>query len=334
MIENFEQCKHCENYKKIKDILIRFEKRISYIKPPPGKIPDIQDIDMHGEIIAKKGSLGGDHIIFVDFNKRFDLDARIQKIEKLWNKDIKGFSTKEINTNRFIQKKFREKEQKIKKILLNKKRAGVLLADVKGHDESAALLVGMFHQTFLYGILCELEKYGEVTKNLFETINTRFYHSSARDDFVTTIYGEINQNGEFNFLTAGHTYPLIFSNKENRLVEISKKSLSTCPAIGIMPSAIDIDVKKTKSFLGHKPICKIIKTNLLEKGDFLILFTDGLIDHTKGNSKFLPNQLEKILQKHKKKKAKRICQIIKEEIYFFNSQLDDDISYVIIKKDE
>src|ERR1039457_406809 len=49
------------------------------IIPKPGQIPQISGIDIYGESIELNGSLGGDHIIFIDFNKRFDLVERMKR---------------------------------------------------------------------------------------------------------------------------------------------------------------------------------------------------------------------------------------------------------------
>ena len=43
------------------------------------RIPELKGIDIYGETIPLDGLIGGDHIIYVDFKKRYDLEARIQK---------------------------------------------------------------------------------------------------------------------------------------------------------------------------------------------------------------------------------------------------------------
>jgi hypothetical protein len=47
--------------------------------PQPGQIPAIDGIDIYGESIPLHGALGGDHIIFIDFDRRYDIDERIRR---------------------------------------------------------------------------------------------------------------------------------------------------------------------------------------------------------------------------------------------------------------
>ena len=55
-----------------------------------------------------------------------------------------------------------------------------------------ALLAAMLHQAFLVGALYELDMNGQITRHLFENLNTRFYQSSGAHKFMSLIYGEIS----------------------------------------------------------------------------------------------------------------------------------------------
>ena len=55
----------------------------------------------------------------------------------------------------------------------------------------------MLHQAFLVGAGYELTLNGEITIDLFEAINQRFHQSSSVDKFITMIYGEVRNDGEF-----------------------------------------------------------------------------------------------------------------------------------------
>jgi hypothetical protein len=50
--------------------LENFQEIARHIKPSPGEIPKISGIDIYGEVIPLNGIVGGDHIIYIDFNKR------------------------------------------------------------------------------------------------------------------------------------------------------------------------------------------------------------------------------------------------------------------------
>ncbi len=59
--------------------LENFQEIARYMKPPPGETPELRGMDIHGESVPLNGVVGGDHIIYVDYKKRYDLDARIAK---------------------------------------------------------------------------------------------------------------------------------------------------------------------------------------------------------------------------------------------------------------
>ena len=50
-----------------------------YILPTPGETPRLNGVDIFGGVMPLSGSVGGDHLIYVDFKQRFDLDARITR---------------------------------------------------------------------------------------------------------------------------------------------------------------------------------------------------------------------------------------------------------------
>ena len=56
-----------------------------------------------------------------------------------------------------------------------KEKSGILIADVSGHRITDASMAAMLHQAFMVGVLYELKISGEVTSELFEILNSRFY---------------------------------------------------------------------------------------------------------------------------------------------------------------
>ena len=115
--------------------------------------------------------VGGDHIIYVDFKQRFDLPAR-------------GSSTPSHEGQLDV----------VENLQRCQRMAGIALIDVSGHRVTDALLAAMLHQAFLLGAIYELDMFGQITKRLFENLNTRFYKSSGAHKFVSMIYGEISED--------------------------------------------------------------------------------------------------------------------------------------------
>jgi serine phosphatase RsbU (regulator of sigma subunit) len=287
--------------------LENFEGIIHLLKPHTGEIPCIQGIDISGVVRPQSGLCGGDHVIYLDFNKRYDLDIRIERANRKNKPEIAG---------------------KLEKL---KRTAGVLLADASGHQTTDAVLAAMLHQSFLLGVQYELEMSGEISVKLFENINNRFFRSGSVRKYLTMIYGEIHSNGTFRFISAGHPPPMVFSNEFDRFVDICPDLIDNFPPIGMMPSESDIDLSRARPLLGtaYKPTVNELR--LMMPGDILILYTDGLSDHGGRKSPYFPRRLETVIQKFKAKPAQIIVEEILKDV-LLHAVPADDLSFVVIKK--
>lgn len=287
--------------------LQNFQDIFRHIVPLPGEIPSINGIDIFGGTIPLNGVVGGDHIIYVDFKKRYDLNARIEVAAKSGRFDI------------------------VAKLEECKKKGGIAVLDVSGHHATDALMAAMLHQAFLVGALYELDMSGNITRRLFENLNSRFYQSSSRYKFVTMIYGEISEDVTFKFLSAAHPPPVVFSNYHERFMEVSPELCTAFPPIGTLPSKDVIDRRTTDSNLGFKERYRLNQWTLMGAGDILLLYTDGLLDHTRGEEAYFPDHLEHVLRAVKHESAKKIFEAIKRSAVDF-AQASDDISVVVIKR--
>ncbi len=311
-----EQTSDMVEDKKLQEALLRqlnqlteeienFEEIALQLKPEAGEIPKLPGIDVYGGTIPFAGAIGGDHIIYMNFEQRHDLDARIAKAQAKGQTEI------------------------AKKLEEMKMTAGVLLADASGHRITDGVLAAMLHQSFLLGALYELEMYGTITTKLFENINNRFFRSSSVRKFITMIYGEIHISGRFRFISAGHPPPLIFSNEFDCFVDIHPDLLTSYPPIGTMPSKTDPDLSRRPSPLGYKDKYTINELKLMSPGDILLLYTDGLKEH--GGDRYFPGRLEELIRRHKKESARRIVGAITRDLLQF-ADPGDDVSCVMIKK--
>ena len=287
--------------------LKNFQEIAHYIKPTPEELPTLAGIDVYGDTVPLNGVGGGDHIIYVDFKKRYDLQARIEHAAAEGRSDI------------------------MEKLKLCRGKAGIALLDVSGHHVTDAVLAAMLHQAFLLGSLYELDMFGHITKRLFENINTRFYNSSSRHKFVTMIYGEISEDATFRFLSAAHPSPVVFSNEHDRFMEVSQKLCTSFPPIGTLPSLNVIDRRKSHSMLGFKDQYQLNEWRLMGTGDILLLYTDGLLEHARGNEQYFPLQLEQKVRELKHHRARQIFDSIKADVLSF-AKPADDISIVVIKR--
>ena len=103
-------------------------------------MPSLNGVDIFGGVLPLSGSVGGDHLIYVDFKQRFDLPARIERAHNGGRPDVAEQLTQ-------LQRK-----------------AGIAVIDVSGHRVTDALLAAMLHQAFLLGSIYELDHSGQITR--------------------------------------------------------------------------------------------------------------------------------------------------------------------------
>ena len=287
--------------------LENFQEIASNIIPLAGEVPRLPGIDVWGGTRPLAGTVGGDHIIYVDFKQRFDLAARISRALAGGRPDLAD--------------RLRQCED----------RAGIALIDVAGHRITDALLAAMLHQAFLVGALYELDMHGQITRRLFENLNTRFYQSSAAHKFISLIYGEISADAQFRFLSAAQPLPLIFSNRHDRFMEVGAHQRVSFPPVGMLPSFDAIDRKVTEaSLFGFKEHYEMNKWQLMGAGDILLLHTDGLSEHAREDAAYAPDVLEAKVREVKRRDARGIYEAIIEDIVAFAPPADD-ISLVVVK---
>ena len=290
--------------------LENFQDIASNLLPQPGEVPRLRGIDVWGGTRPLTGAVGGDHIIYVDFKQRFDLAARISRAVAEGRLDVAE------NLRRCQE------------------TAGIAIVDVAGHRMTDALLAAMLHQAFLVGALYELDMNGQITRHLFENLNTRFYQSSGAHKFMSLIYGEISSDARFRFLSAAHPLPLIFSNQHDRFMDVGPHQRLSFPPVGMLPSfdAIDRNVTEASS-LGFKQHYEMNEWWIMGAGDILLLHTDGLTDHRRDDDEYVPRALQAKVREVKHLDAHGIYDAILDDVVTFASPADD-ISLVVVKLQE
>ena len=292
-----------EQWRLFADELENFQEIAQYLNPASGEVPQHPGIDIAGFTMPLRSVIGGDHIIYLDFEKRFDLDGRIARAREAGQEPV------------------------VLHLEGLREKAGILVADVSGHRMTDALICAMLHQAFLIGTHYELDQFGQITTKLFEHINTRFYRTTAINKYFTMIYGEISENGTFRFISAGHRPPAIFSREFGRLAPIRSDRLVSFPPVGMLPS--DADEVPEKDSYGTKQAYEVNELALLSPGDLLLLYTDGLTDHAEAS--FFPDRLEEVLRDCSDRSASEICDELRRALLDV-AALEDDLSVVVIKK--
>jgi len=287
--------------------LKNFEEIAEYLIPRPGDVPELRGIDIHGGTLSLNGLVGGDHVIYVDFKQRFDLDARIERALEEGKFDL------------------------VENLRRCQTMAGIAVLDVSGHQITDAFMAAMLHQAFLLGAIYELDMFGQVTRRLFENLNTRFYDSSGAHKFVSLIYGEISEDTGFRFLSAAQPFPVVFSRQHDRLMDVREEACVSFPPLGMLPSLDVTDRRRTTSPLGFKAHYKMNEWVLMGEGDILVLCTDGLAEHNNDGHDYFPQHVEQKLREVKSLPAAAIYEALKQDLLAF-ARPSDDISMVVVKR--
>jgi serine phosphatase RsbU (regulator of sigma subunit) len=307
--------------------------------PVEGAIPHIPGIEMYGNSIPA-GTVGGDLFEYINFQQRYDIDARIQRALRLskeflepppqgepprnpvddhvqWLKARPGYRP-EMET-RFRDARSSEQVRVAQDLHELYTTAGVLLVDAQGHGIISAKIASTVHDTFHALMLSELDRYGKTTPELFENLNLRLAQSvTARNalgilkkedarEIATMLYGEVRPGGHFRFVNFGHPPPLVFSAEYRKFAEIDESQMVQFLALGLQIPADHPDRKKYYSMnLRQREFdsSDIGEITLMSPGDLLVLYTDGVYD---GSDEQMREQLEAILGEHYMQPARNIC---------------------------
>jgi serine phosphatase RsbU (regulator of sigma subunit) len=314
------------------------------LMPVEGTIPHVQGIEMYGNSIPA-GTVGGDLFEYINFQQRYDIDARIQRalkrskeyIEPLpagavprnsvddqveWLKSRPGYKPETEVEYRAARSS--EQVRVAEDLHELYSTAGVLLVDAQGHGIISAKIASTVHDTFHALMLSELDHRGKTTPELFERINLRLAQSvTARNalgrsenedahEIATMLYGEVHPYGHFRFVNFGHPPPLVFSAEYRRFMEIDKSRMVQFLPLGLQIAEDHPDRNKYFSLearQGRANSSDVAELTLLSPGDIFFLYTDGVYD---GSDKEERQQLESVMREHYLLPAKDICNALIE----------------------
>src|SRR6267142_1322048 len=314
------------------------------LMPVEGTIPQVEGIEMYGNAIPA-GAVGGDLFEYINFQQRYDIDARIQRALKLskefreplppgapprnsvddhveWLKSRPDYRPEMESEYRYA----RSSEQVRVAEDLNElySTAGVLLVDAEGHGIISAKIASTVHDTFHALMLSELDRRGKTTPEMFEKLNLRLAQSvtarkalgssekeSARE-IASMLYGEVRPNGHFRFVNFGHPPPLVFSAEYRGFMDIGKSGMVQFLPLGLQIAEDDPDRNRYFSLEPRERRTNssdVAELTLMSPGDILFLYTDGVYD---GSDKEERQQLENVIRDHQALSAKDICNALLE----------------------
>ena len=308
------------------------------LMPVEGVIPHVQGIEMHGNSIPA-GTVGGDLFEYINFQQRYDIDARIQRalkrskeyLEPLpastalrnsvddhveWLKSRPGYSPAAETAYRVARSSEQVRvAEDLRKLYST---AGVLLVDAEGHGIIAAKIASTVHDTFHALMLSELDHRGKTTPELFQRLNLRLALSAtARNalgrneeenaqEIATMLYGEVHPYGHFRFVNFGHPPPLVYSAEYSKFMEVDRSRLVQFLPLGLHIPEDHPDRNKYLSLDSEdKPVRSAsAELTLMSPGDIFFLYTDGVYD---GSDKEERRGLEDVMREHYRQSAREIC---------------------------
>ncbi len=314
------------------------------LMPVEGVIPHVQGIEMYGNSIPA-GTVGGDLFEYINFQQRYDIDARIQRALKRSKEYLEPLPTGAAPRNSVddhvewlklrpgykpeMETEYRDARSSEQVRIAEDLRelystAGVLVVDAQGHGIISAKIASTVHDTFHALMLSELDHQGKTTAELFERINLRLALSvTARNalgrsekesaqEIATMLYGEVHPYGYFRFVNFGHPPPLVFSAEYRKFMEIDKSRMVQFLPLGLQLAENDPDRNRYLSLEFRQRRAKssdVAELTLMSPGDILFLYTDGVYD---GSDKTERQELESVMREHGLLPAKDMCNALLE----------------------
>ncbi len=314
------------------------------LMPVEGVIPHVQGIEMYGNSIPA-GTVGGDLFEYINFQQRYDIDARIQRALKRSQEYLEPLPTGAAPRNSVddhvawlklrpgykpeMETEYRDARSSEQVRIAEDLRelystAGVLVVDAQGHGIISAKIASTVHDTFHALMLSELDHRGKTTAELFERINLRLALSvTARNalgrsekesaqEIATMLYGEVHPYGYFRFVNFGHPPPLVFSAEYRKFMEIDKSRMVQFLPLGLQLAENDPDRNRYLSLEFRQRRAKssdVAELTLMSPGDILFLYTDGVYD---GSDKAERQELESVMREHGLLPAKDMCNALLE----------------------
>jgi sigma-B regulation protein RsbU (phosphoserine phosphatase) len=195
----------------------------------------------------------------------------------------------------------------------NSNQPDLVIADVSDKGMPAALFMGL-SRTILRASLDQARS----PRASIERANRLICADSANSMFVTMFYAQINQRaGEITYVNAGHNPPLVFHNglpEGHRVRWLSKTGM----ALGVLPDNVYAQ-----------------QTVRLNPGDFMILYTDGVVDTENSRGEpFGVDRLQAVILEHSTQPVGQIIEELEQALAKHAGEHEpfDDITLLAIRR--
>lgn len=192
-------------------------------------------------------------------------------------------------------------------VALPNDRYGFVVADVSGKGLTAAILSANLQGAFAAMASADLG-----LQETFSRVNDFLRQRSGAAMYATMFYGIISPDGAFNFVNAGHAYPLVVRSSGG----VEPLETSNFP-LGLFP-AVKFEAASTR----------------LETGDLVLVFSDGLTEAQNfRNELFGESRLNSVAAECARLPAPSASEKILKSVKTFvgNAPPSDDLTLVVLR---
>src|SRR6056297_1680867 len=199
-------------------------------------------------------------------------------------------------------------------IEMDNDKLAVTIGDVSGKGIEAA-----FYMTFTKGVLHALCDEIVSTSEMLTRINNLFLKNAKKGTFISLIFGIIDfKDSTFRFSRGGHNPLLLFCADTGKVKEYR-------------PSGMGLGMASEELFRENINELSV----QLNKGDILVMFTDGVVEATNTRGRFYGDaRLQSILKRSSRLSAEKIIKALSVDLMKFGegSVPHDDMTAIVIKK--
>jgi sigma-B regulation protein RsbU (phosphoserine phosphatase) len=196
-------------------------------------------------------------------------------------------------------------------IPLSPKILGVAIADASGHGLPAALQV----RDIYMGLRMGLGRDYKIVRTI-ERLNKIIHESILTSRFVSMFYGELELNGNFLYVNAGHPPPF-------HLDAAGDVTFLEAGGVVLGPLA---DASYERGFVA------------VERGDLLVLYTDGIVEARArgGGDEYGVDRLVEVVRRFRLKSAEEIVDAVFADVSRFGEggAAADDLTVVVVRNRE
>lgn len=190
-------------------------------------------------------------------------------------------------------------------------RLGVVIADVSDKGMPAAMFMALSRSIIRAVVGTNDDLAADISK-----VNQLIWRDAAEGMFITLLYAVFSPHtGLVQYVNAGHNPPMLIRSQAPQVEKLARTG---------MAAGVEGDTPYQQGILE------------LKKGDFLLFYTDGVIDAQIGGAAYGEERLEKALKQYASLSASELIHRLEKEVCQFSAGATpvDDVTLLIAKSSD